>query len=433
MLQQMLAGFCAPPQLINILSHVLRNNKGLTFKGLIINLVFLLFFLLLIPAGLAKGELVSPSITVNLPSRTIELFAGNTLVKEYPVAIGKPETPTPLGNYTIVDKEVNPAWYPPDQKGKIVPSGPENPLGYRWLGIWNNYGIHGTNAPWSIGAVISNGCIRMYEEDVEELFDKVGYGTPVRITYDRIKIRTNAKEQILLAVYPDVYGYGSVTVQDIRNKLTVHPWNELIADDFLRKAVTQADGKQVVIAGQFKITVNGNLINEPGIVVQNIQYVPVQPLAGVLKQKINWDDKTKTVQCGPNRIPGVRSGNMVYAAAENVSDLFGGEVNWQADKNKLAYRTTVVFVNNNPVNIEIKQVQGILALSALDLAAATGRKVIWNQEDRVLILTDKGQNSIVPVAMIGPDPYIQITNINKYFDAYVYWNEQDKTIELTYP
>ncbi|WP_170233239.1 L,D-transpeptidase [Sporomusa termitida] len=393
-----------------------------------------MFYLCLVPAGQAKAGLVSPSITVNLPSRTIELFAGNNLVKEYPVAIGKPATPTPLGNYSIVYKEINPDWYPPDQKGKMVPSGPENPLGYRWIGIWNNYGIHGTNAPWTIGAVISNGCIRMYEEDVEELFDKVGYGTPVRITYDRIKIRTNSKEQILLAVYPDVYGYGNVvSVQDIRNQLAMYPWNSLLTDDFLRKVVTQADGRQVVIASQFKVMINGSLINEQGLSVQDVQYIPVQPLAGVLNQKINWDEKTKTVQCGSNRIPGNRSGNTVYAAVENIAVLFGGEITWQADQNTLDYRTTVIFVNDNQVNIAIKKVQGMLALSVLDLAAAMGRRVVWNQEECVLLLTDAGQNIIVPVAMIGQGPYILITNINQYFNAYVYWNEQANTIELTYP
>lgn len=421
-----------PAKFIKMRSHVLK-NKNQYLKRLCLSLAFLLFCFFLNPAGQAKNDLVAPSITVNLPSRTIELFAGNSLVKEYPVAIGKPSTPTPLGNYSIVYKEINPDWYPPDQKGKMVPSGPENPLGYRWMGIWNNYGIHGTNAPWSIGAVISNGCIRMYEEDVEELFDLVGYGTPVRITYDRIKIRTNAREQILLAVYPDVYGYGRVTVQDARNKLAAYPWNGLITDEFLRKTVTQADGRQVIIASQFKLTVNGIPITEPGVTVQNIQYVPVKPLAGALNQQISWDEKTKTVQCGSNRIPGINSGNRVYAAAENIAALLGGDLNWQSDQNTLDYHTTVVFVNNIPANIEIKKVQGMLALSALELAAAMERQATWNPADHVLILTAAGQNTIVPVVMVGQKPYIQITKINQYFNAYVYWNEQANTIELTYP
>ncbi|HWR06771.1 L,D-transpeptidase [Sporomusa sp.] len=394
---------------------------------------FFVFLLLTGSAGYARSEAVASSITVNLPSRTMELFAGNNLVKEYPIAIGKPSTPTPLGNYSIAYKEVNPAWYPPDQKGKIVPSGPENPLGYRWMGIWNNYGIHGTNAPWSIGTVTSNGCIRMYEEDVEELFDKVSYGTPVQITYDRIKIKTNTKGQILLAVYPDVYGYGNITVQDIRNKLNAYHLNSLLADDSLRKIVNEANGSQVVIASQFKIRVNERLINERGLVVQNVQYVPVQPFAEALKQKINWDEKMKTVQCGSSSIPGIISGNMVYVVAENIPTLFGGEMSWKSEEDTLSFGKLVVFINGKQVNIGINRVQGILALSALELAEVMDCKVTWNREDRVLILTNKGLIYRVPVDMIGQDPYIKITSINQYFNAYVYWNEQAKTIELTYP
>ncbi|HWR43751.1 L,D-transpeptidase family protein [Sporomusa sp.] len=394
---------------------------------------FYVFLFLTVSVGYAQSELVTPSITVNLPSRTIELFSGNNLVKEYPIAIGKPSTPTPLGNFSIIYKEVNPAWYPPDQKGKIVPSGPENPLGYRWMGIWSDYGIHGTNAPWSIGKVVSNGCIRMYEEDVEELFDKVSYGTPVQITYDRIKVRTNAKRQILLAIYPDVYGYGSVTVTDIRNKLNAYRLNPLVTDDFLRKLLSEANGSQVVIASQFRVKVNARLINEPGLVVQDVQYVPVHPIAEALKQKINWDEKTKTVQCGSSSVPGMSSGNMVYVAAANIRTLFGGELSWNAAEDTLSLGKLVVFINEKPVNLEINMVQGILAVPVLDLAETMGRKVKWNKETQVLVVTDKGQSSKVPVDMIGTVPYIKITNINQYFDAYVYWNEQAKTIELTYP
>jgi hypothetical protein len=90
------------------------------------------------------------------------------ILKKYPVATGKPDSPTPLGTFKITDM------------GKWGEG-----FGSRWLGLsvpWGRYGIHGTNKPGSIGFNASAGCIRMRNSDVEDLFDRVGIGTIVVIT-----------------------------------------------------------------------------------------------------------------------------------------------------------------------------------------------------------------------------------------------------------
>lgn len=107
-------------------------------------------------------------ISVNLATRRLTYYERERLKKVYPVGVGKPSTPTPTGNYTIVEKIVNPGGM----------------LGSRWMGLsiqQGNYGIHGTNNPSSIGGYVSHGCIRMYNQDVEELFPNVQIGTPVNI------------------------------------------------------------------------------------------------------------------------------------------------------------------------------------------------------------------------------------------------------------
>lgn len=109
-------------------------------------------------------------IVIELNTRTLFLYEGDALIKSYPVAIGKPSTPTPTGYYHIVNKIMHPG----------------GALGTRWLGLsipstGGAYGIHGTSNPSSIGKMISNGCIRMYNHDVEELYAQVGVGTPVQI------------------------------------------------------------------------------------------------------------------------------------------------------------------------------------------------------------------------------------------------------------
>ncbi|MHB1126051.1 MAG: L,D-transpeptidase family protein [Bacillota bacterium] len=107
-------------------------------------------------------------ILINLAQRKLYFYQGESPVKEYPVAIGKPETPTPTGSYQIITKIINP--------GGI--------LGTRWMGLnipGGNYGIHGTPFPWTIGTMASLGCIRMYNENVEELFSLVQLRTSVEI------------------------------------------------------------------------------------------------------------------------------------------------------------------------------------------------------------------------------------------------------------
>jgi len=107
-------------------------------------------------------------ITVNLDKRRLYFSVPGLPTKTYPVAIGKSSTPTPLGNWTIVSKAVNPG----------------GPFGVRWMRLsvpWGGYGIHGTNNPKSIGRAVSHGCIRLHNEDVIEIYDKTPVGTLVSI------------------------------------------------------------------------------------------------------------------------------------------------------------------------------------------------------------------------------------------------------------
>lgn len=106
------------------------------------------------------------SITINTAARRLTLFKDGKVFKSYTVAVGKPSTPTPKGNFRIINKAVNPG----------------GPFGARWLGLSaRGYGIHGTNNPASIGKAVSNGCIRLHNANVIQLFNLISVGTPVRI------------------------------------------------------------------------------------------------------------------------------------------------------------------------------------------------------------------------------------------------------------
>jgi lipoprotein-anchoring transpeptidase ErfK/SrfK len=130
------------------------------------------------------------SVEVNKFNFTLTLYLNNEFVKEYPVAVGEPkESPTPEGTFHILgsSKNVNPPWHRYDKttgKTTIIPFGdPAHSIGTRWMGFKDNekVGIHGTNDPNSIGKAVTNGCVRMHNADVEELFDFIHGGTEVNI------------------------------------------------------------------------------------------------------------------------------------------------------------------------------------------------------------------------------------------------------------
>ena len=122
-------------------------------------------------------------ILVSLPDRKLALIENGQVKKIYSVAVGKDTTPSPTGSFTIVNRLTNPTYY---HKGQVIPQGPENPIGNRWIGLnQKGYGIHGTNAPKSIGQAASHGCIRMGKKDLEELFEMVRPGDMVEIRADR--------------------------------------------------------------------------------------------------------------------------------------------------------------------------------------------------------------------------------------------------------
>ena len=126
-------------------------------------------------------------VVIYRSSNVLHLYRGTRAWRTFQVATGQAIYPTPTGDWHVVDMQRNPWWYPPTAsawaKGlKPVPPGPSNPLGTRWMGLdAAGVGIHGTDAPASIGYSASHGCVRMQVPDAEWLFEHVHVGTPVVI------------------------------------------------------------------------------------------------------------------------------------------------------------------------------------------------------------------------------------------------------------
>jgi lipoprotein-anchoring transpeptidase ErfK/SrfK len=125
-------------------------------------------------------------VLVSIPDRKLALIEEGRVVKVYPVAVGAEESPSPDGEFKIINRVDHPTYYHP---GKVIRPGRENPVGTRWIGLSHpHYGIHGTNEPKSIGKAVSHGCIRMAKPDLEELFTLVHIG-------DTVIIRDESDEQ----------------------------------------------------------------------------------------------------------------------------------------------------------------------------------------------------------------------------------------------
>lgn len=120
------------------------------------------------------------SIVVDKSQNILTLKSDQEIFKTYRVSTGK-NSCTPVGTFKIITKIINPPWYPPTG-GVIQPFDPKNVLGSRWLGLSKpSYGIHGTIQPDSIGQSVTEGCVRMRNSDVEELYCIVPAGTEVVI------------------------------------------------------------------------------------------------------------------------------------------------------------------------------------------------------------------------------------------------------------
>jgi len=129
------------------------------------------------------NDAVARRLVISIPDRKLAVIENNEVVEVFAVAVGAPNSPSPIGTFTIVSRVANPTYYHP---GKVIGPGPQNPIGTRWIGLnQKGYGIHGTDQPSSIGFAKSHGCIRLRNADVERLFERVRPGDAVELHAER--------------------------------------------------------------------------------------------------------------------------------------------------------------------------------------------------------------------------------------------------------
>ena len=153
---------------------------------------------ILLPTQYVLPDVDHEGIVLNIAAKRLFYFpevgeGQEQIVFTYPIGIGRVGWETPLGATTVISKAKDPSWWVPasvrrehaemgDPLPSVVPPGPENPLGHRVLKLnMPGYLIHGTNQPYGVGMRVSHGCVRLYPENIEFLYELVGIGEPVMI------------------------------------------------------------------------------------------------------------------------------------------------------------------------------------------------------------------------------------------------------------
>ncbi len=160
---------------------------------------------IVLPTRFVLPQARRTGIVINLPELRLYYYPDGESgrVITHPISIGRQEWRTPLGSTRVSRKAENPTWYPPqsvrDERASqnrplaaVVPPGPDNPLGNHALYLaLPGYLIHGTNMPAGLGMRVTHGCIRMFPEDIEALYEDVPIGTSVRIINQPVKLGRN--------------------------------------------------------------------------------------------------------------------------------------------------------------------------------------------------------------------------------------------------
>ncbi|HQA66389.1 MAG TPA: L,D-transpeptidase [Bacillota bacterium] len=274
------------------------------------------------------------AIEINLPSGTLSLYKDGNLAKEYPLCLGKQSTPTPAGQYRIIYKAVNPYWL---NKGDVVPPGPQNPLGVRWMGITRGIGIHGNNKPESIGTYASAGCIRMFNRDVVEVYNQVTVNTPVNIKYDRLKLfedKYSMKKSII--IYPDIYKKGAEIARQQLAQLS----NTDIPEEILKKAreiIAKPVAKPLTVSDGIGVFLNNSLITCDALEEEGKIYVNYKAAKDILGLTPELAGK---FNIGIKELEGV-----IHINLNDTADSFGGTVSYDEGAGNAYMDMEVVKVN----------------------------------------------------------------------------------------
>ncbi len=384
-------------------------------------------------------------LVLNVAARQLYVYRDGTLIATFPTAVGAIDHHTPIGDYSILGKAVYPTWYPPDGR-PAVPPGPENPLGSRWLGFsWSGFGLHGTNAEWSIGRAVSLGCVRLRNADVESLFEMVSLGTPLKIVYEPVELAAAPGwgGGFVLSLHPDVYNRLADCAAFVTDRLSragcaaeagVVEW---LAGSIDRYGQATWDTASPVLLGSLPVaTPVLSLGREPDAV----PYVAVRAFAAALGLTVGWDEVSRQPVLAGTPVPAVVVAGRAFAALDDLSAAAGVHLDWAWEESRpgsgpprpepgeaavpsvsgfISRRLTVtpglVYVDGLLVSKQAFRDGGGTYIPLRAVAQVLGLAVTWEAATGAVRL----RGVPVPVRIEGGTSFIQVDDLAVYLDGLV--------------
>lgn len=313
-------------------------------KSICFIMVFVFVFSFSSTSGYGMYPESVKEIVIDIPTRNLYLLENNEIMKTYPVAVGKSHTQTPLGTFYVMNKAVNPYY----AKHNIKGGSPYNPLGERWIGFKNHYGIHGNSNPDSIGTFASAGCVRMFERDVKELYKNIVESASVTIKYDLIKVMDDIDgEDTIVKVYKDYYSKRPNLKNEVIDKLKeINIYND-ISQERLTQLKEMIRKRSVVFSKTWALFINEEYVTNDIIFENGITYINKNKMEKYFNIKMfDMAGENKSLFLG-RKISNKVLNEKTYISLEEISQKISGEIIKDSDIQTIDYKLNYVRLNNS--------------------------------------------------------------------------------------
>lgn len=206
---------------------------------------------------------IEDGLILNLPELSVYFFDKGEFVGFFPISVGMGgRFASPIGKRKILEKVIWKTWYPPPwaHMDHPIPGGPGNPLGKYWMGLGEGYGVHSTNNPYSIGKVVSHGCIRMYPWHAEKVYQQARVGMEVNFVYMPLKF--GYKNGIIyMESHPDIYYRGTHREEYVKKILEERGLLGAVNLEQINRILSENRGiPEPVVGSSLNVTVNGKKV-----------------------------------------------------------------------------------------------------------------------------------------------------------------------------
>lgn len=368
----------------------------------------------------------SRELVLNIPTLQLKLLKGGDIEKTYPVAVGKTLSQTPVGNFKIINKVKNPVWLPKEKPP--VPPGPDNPLGNRWIGFYEGYGIHGNNNPKSIGTFVSLGCIRLHNKDVEELFNLVKIGDSVKIKYETIVTGQAADKGRFLEIYPDIYKLGTNSRKKVLDAIDTADIK--ISNEKLKHILHLIDKQKVLISPGYRLAFNGKLISTSGLISDDEIYFKYDTVKYLLENTFFLNvDKNLSIN-NYYGIPEKEINGVNYISVKDLTEFLDIDsdkliINHNDEKIDITV-DGMVFLNDSYLTADMFFQNDQVYLPLRKLGNALGSAIYWDSKRDIAMV---GENSVEGI-IFGGKTYISLSETEKLFNVEISFDKERNKIEI---